>query len=318
MPHKGDQSRQFRCANISLNKLPKQYMTIEFAVDPANPEVADQIINMIRPNLDWFALLDTAFDHEKPGFSLPSDAVNCFQGIIFLDDLNGVAPVLIPLPLELAPERVPDLIKHRGNRPMLSFLGVEKGVSAADLAEQWETLHWLSPEEGKPYLLRMADTRTLPILPKILDTEQWQAIHQNIVEWHIISRRGKLEGIPLEKTDKRLPSKLEITEKRFAQIVELNEPDAMLSAINNRNSKAIPKDMTGYRFYNLASQMLGRTARYDITHWGDKVSLVILAVGTNGEVLDDPEVDAWMKAKEWEEGEAGTAAGSAPCFARWK
>jgi hypothetical protein len=200
---------------------------------------------------------------------------------------------------------------------MLSFLGAEKGMTAAEFAEQWKSLHWLYPEEGERYLLRMADTRTLANLPGFLEIEQWQAFHQNVVEWHIIGRHGKPEEISLKKTDKRLPFNLKVTEKQFARMVELDEPDTALSAINVLQLDAIPEGMTGYRFYALASRMLARATEYDITHWNDKISLIILTIGTNGEILNDADVDAWMKAKEWEDGKISSALGSASCFARW-
>jgi len=302
---------------------------IEFALNPATQETADQIVYTIcaRQDLDWFALLDTAFDYGKPGFPLPPDAVNCFEGVIFLDDMKMLAPVLIPVGPSVASERVPPLIEHRDGhcdepprdgRPMLSFLGVEKGLTAAELVEQWKGLHFVYPEDGERYLLRIADTRTLAKMPKFLEVEQWQALHQNIAEWHIIGRRGKLEEILLEKTDKRLPFKLNLTEKQFAKMVELDEPDNAISSINQLQLDIIPEDMTGYRFFDLASQMLWKTKQYGITSWNDIISLAILAVGTNGEILDDSDVDAWMQAKDWEEGKIGNVLYSAPCFARWR
>jgi len=293
---------------------------IEFALNLALQDTADQIVYTIRAreDLDWFALLDTGFDHNKPGFSLPADAVNCFEGIIFLDELKQVAPVLIPVPSSLAEERVPPLIEHRGVRPMLSFFGAKKGITAAEFAEQWKSLHFVYPEEGDRYLLRMADTRTLAKMPKFLNVEQWQAIHQNIAEWYIIGRNGKPEEILLEKTDKHLPFTLSLTEKQFAKMVELDEPDVALSSINRLQLDIIPEEMTGYRFYDLASKVLFKTKLYGITTWSDVISLTILAIGTDGEILDDPDVNAWMKAKDWEAGKMSNVLDSAPCFARWR
>jgi hypothetical protein len=291
----------------------------EFALNPPAPEAVDQFDCMVRAkqDLDWFALLDTAFDHGKPGFAFPPDAVNCFQGAFSLDGLKKIAPVLIPLPLPLATERISALVEHRGNRPMLSFIGATKNFTVAELAEQWQSLHFIYPADGDHYLLRMADTRTLANLSKFLEIEQWQAFHQNIEKWHIIGRRGKSEEIWLEKTDKHPPSKLDVTEKQFAKMVELDEPDTALSVISNLQFNAIPEAMDGYRFYDLVTSLLWKTEQYGISHWGDKVSLIILAIGTNGEMLADTDVDAWMKAKEWEEGKIGTAMEAASCFQRW-
>jgi len=292
---------------------------IEFALNPASQEAAEQIVRTIRAkqHLDWFALLDTAFDHEKPGFPLPQEAVNCFEGNVFLDDMKHVAPVLIPVPHALAPERIPLLIEHRGNRPMLSFIGAEKGVSAGEIAKQWKSLHFIYPEDGERYMLRFADTRTLPNLPRFLSVLQWQAFHQNIAEWHIIGRQGKPEEILLEKTDKRPPFKLSLTEKQFAKMVELDEPDVALSSINRAELDIIPENMTGFCLYDLICRSLEKTAEHGITHWSDKVSLIILAIEMNGEILEDADVDVWLKAREWEEGKISAAVSRASWLAKW-
>lgn len=298
----------------------------EFALDPARPETAASMLEVLRasPQHDWLALLDTAFDHgmddddERSAFPIPPDAVNCYADIPILEDITFVAPVLIPLPPRSAAEQIANLIAHCSGRPMLSFLAVERGFTAKALAEQWKSLHWIYPEDGGRFLLRLADSRSLAILPEFMEAAQWQAFHDKVHDWRIIGRTGYLRELPLKKTDERLPFRLDLTEKQFAQMVELNEADNAFAELSGQRPSIIPEEMSGFRFYDIADRVLHYANKAGATHWGDKIALVGLAVGTDGELLKDPEAEAWLLAKDWEDGQVVAAMRAAPCLARWR
>lgn len=301
-------------------------MPPKFACDPAHHYAVPSLLEALRrgPEYDWFALLDTAFDHgadheeEKSAFPIPPEAVNCYAGIPILEEIAFVAPVLIPLPPRSAAEQIANLVAHCSGRPMLSFLATERGFTAEMLAEQWKSLHWVYPEDGGRFLLRFADCRSLGILPEFMEAVQWQAFHDHIHEWYNVTRTGYPDELSLKKTGKRLPHRIDLTEKQFARMVAFNEIDNAFAEMSSQQPCIIPEEMSGSRFFLITSRTLHEATNAGSNHWGDKMILTALAVLSDGEILEDPEVEAWIQAKGWEEGQIAAAIRAAPCFERWR
>lgn len=252
---------------------------IEFALDSTIPSVCSQLLERIREtrHLNWWALIDTVFDYQKTAFPQHAGSINCYSDFT-LDDLRPAAPCLLPIERGRAAQWLPSLIEHCDARPMLSFFATSPTVTGEQLVEQWLPYHWVSPSEGSPLLLRVADTRTLAILPKVLSPVQWKAWYQNIDQWHIIDRRGRLAELPKPETEDKLPTKIEIDNQQFALFLELSEADAALDSLLTESKVLLPSDITGYQFYTQATQALAQATRDGIEGWPDRADRVLKTI----------------------------------------
>jgi hypothetical protein len=272
--------------------------------DPTDPEAGGRLLATIEsmPELTWLALVDTAFDYRDGGFPLfANERISCYQDSP-LDSLLPASPCLVPLEPGEAGERLQTLIEHCSARPMLSFLAVERDTGSAGLVKQWSGLHKVKGADGDTFLLRFADTRTLAHLPEVLTPEQWQAWHQNVVDWRYINRRGQVTILPLPKADEELPENIRLDEKQFERILELAEPDTLLKSIYFHGSvPRVPEDIPGSRLYELAERTLVKIHKAGIEDLGDRMLLFIRVLDTDGRLLDAPELDGFLEAKQWEE-----------------
>ena len=281
----------------------------EYFHDPVRPGAIKRLLDRIKTMSDqtWIALVDTAFDHEKGGFPLfSSTRVNCYQSNISLESLQAAAPCLIALEADKWAEQAQTLIAHCGTRPMLSFLAVAQGVGSNDLAEQWQPLHWASSPDGGKYLLRFADTRSLACLPEILAPEQWRAWCRGVAEWQYFDREGELAALTLPEAGERIARNTRLDDGQFARLTELALPDAVLNFIDGQEPKHIPTNMLRSRVYHLAEKTLKKMRQAGIDPnniWGaDGVVLTVFTLKTDGKLLEAPELESFLHAKQWESG----------------
>jgi hypothetical protein len=155
--------------------------TIFFAQDGmAVSTVIDLLGEQVKaqPDLHWAALLDAAFDYPaSEPMPYGANGVNCYM----LDDFKGLeraAPWLVPLPsCDADQQQLRELLRHCRGRPMLSFVASREPT--VTLKEAWAKLHWICAVDDQRMLLRMADTRILPVLPRVLTPKQWAAFTQS-------------------------------------------------------------------------------------------------------------------------------------------
>jgi hypothetical protein len=197
---------------------------------------------------------------------------------------------------------------------MLSFIVLPKNLALEKLVNQWKNLHWVYPEEGEKLLLRFADTRTLAILPKLLTPGQWRAWCENLAQWHFIGRYGRLETLLLPETDIKPEKKLKFDDAQFARMLELNEPDTALGTTLQWHPAALPEEITGYRYYELATGAIEQANRHKIEEWQERFTLIGIAVATDGKTLQSDEMEQWLATHVWEKGKFGNTLGNTPWY----
>ena len=279
---------------------------IGFLQDPTLLETVARLLGKMKdPAADcaWFALVDTAFDYQDGGFKLFSSShTNCYGQNPSLDSLLPAAPCLVALDPAKQVEQMRELVEHCDARPMLSFLAVKKGMSGEDLAKQWNGLHWAEEPDGDRSLLRFADTRSLAHLPEILKPGQWQAWHQNVTAWYYIDRTGALAGLPLPKADEPPPKKTKLDDGQFARFLELTEPDTVLELIHQHAPDSLPAGNTGSPLYELAERSTRKIRHAGIDDMGDSALLLVSVLETEGKLLEAPELDSFLQARQWKTG----------------
>jgi hypothetical protein len=200
-----------------------------FAIDACDSgALTQQLITQIKhadASWQWYALLDTAFDHQHPE-RLPLDnAINLFTPL-HLQILEEVAPVLIPLQQDqqdYLADQLHRLFEHCSARPMLSFIAL--ATPPDQLVKSWSKVHLVKTSDDEQYLLRLADTRVQPALAQALDAEHWAAIRAPLAEWLSIDRFGALIKLPTADEAAKLPKQL--SDDTLNALLDLAQADAI-------------------------------------------------------------------------------------------
>jgi len=282
---------------------------INFAQNAHAPQLASNIVARIQapPHLNWAALVDTAFDRHKTAFPFPLGSLNCYREESgALASLRAIAPCIVPVAREHAVSLIADLLVHCDARPMLSFLAVPQGVGWETLIERWEPLHCAYPPDGNRLLLRFADTRSLAILPRVLEPKQWYAWSQGIVSWLIVSRRGDVQPLPLLEEKYPPVSRLQLSDSQVSAFVEEAETDATLDFLRENHPELIPEPLTGYDYHCWALQALNTARQYGVEGFPDRATLIALNIRREGKFVEMPELLRLMEEKKWENGELGS------------
>jgi hypothetical protein len=285
---------------------------IRYLCDPVQPQAAGQLVAKMKAASvwNWLALVDTGFDYQHGGFpALPGipEPINCYRNNLSLEGILEAAPCLIPLAEDAAArsQQVQTLIAHRGDRPMLSFIAVEKTTPAAALVEQWNDLHWARGTDGDKSLLRFADTRTLARLPEILKPEQWRAFYRNVCQWLYFSREGGLTELLPPKKGEKIARNIELDNAQSIQIMDAALSNAILDNFHKTSvDDYVPDDIPRARLYRLTESALAKMRQADIDPWDDDVHipLVLYTLKTHGKLLEAPELDGFLRARQWETG----------------
>jgi hypothetical protein len=275
-----------------------------FASDSSNTTaVCTALIEKIRtqPGLNWLALVDGAFDHGKAGLSLPNErhALYDYDG---MSDLLAASPFLIVLTahdedrlrLELA-----TLVRHRKERPMLSFIGTSS--SASSVNENFRLFANAMTEDEQEFLLRFADTRVLSGLPGALRQTYWGGMTCLLSDWTVIDRKGKPQALPLNANPTPLKGGFQLSPAEFAALVTNSEPDAVLDAIVESNPEALPEVPHAAIYARLvASCSFAR--RHNIRAFPDLVALAYLALLNDGKGLRNPKLSDMLLRSQWTAG----------------
>lgn len=287
---------------------------------PLRMDSLDELLGRISQSQApvWYALIDTAFDHEKPPFPLPEGSLNCYEGHPILEKLAPVAPVLVPLHRA----DISALLAHCDGRPMLSFLMLEEGQDVSMVVTQWMPLHRIEVPDGEQYLLRFADTYVLADFPKMLTEAQRLAWHVGIAEWHYINRAGVPQKLPhplwvdpmLKHLFKSKPQKeispakkIVLDDAQFASVMDRGETEEILAYFNEKKTSVFLKGIPGAEYYKYSEAALDVARRNGIENMKDKRFLVMINATTNGRFVQTPELEPYLKAKRWTAGGLGTA-----------
>lgn len=283
--------------------------TLYFAQDPTSTRaVAETLAAHIENHVDlyWAALIDGAFDY-PPKDDLPyiRNGLNCFDNNAY-EGLMPAAPWLIPLlPGQQSHSQLKALLKHCSGRPMLSF--VAGSLPVAELSQHWEKLHWVDTPDNQRMLLRLADTRVLPMLPKVLASDQWSAFAAPLQHWYFINREGRLSSCPLPNNEQPAHPPLHLSQNQLNALVQAAEPDAVIDLLMEQMQDIVPLSLKKSEFYALVSEACGLGCEYGVESFPDTVSLAVAACLSQGQSSKDPRLAALLRDKKWKGGELGTA-----------
>lgn len=275
-----------------------------FASESCNvPATCSALVEKIRkqPRLTWLALVDGAFDHGQAGCSLPNErhALYDYDG---MSDLLAASPFLMALTthdedrlqLELAA-----LLRHRKERPMLSFIGTSSPSSAVN--EKFRLFTNAVTDDDQEFLLRFADTRVLPALPGALRPAYWDGMTCLLADWIVIDRAGKLQELPLRANRTPCKDKFRLSSAEFAALVTNGEPDAIIDVIAESNPEALP-EMRRSAIYDKVADACSFAHKHKVRAFPDLVALAYLALLNDGKGLRDPKLSEMLLCSQWKSG----------------
>lgn len=247
----------------------------------------------------WYALVDTAFDHEGKALRVPGNEGLALYQQGRLASLSGVSPVLYALSTDDTDQlkrQLSRFLHHCQGRPMLSFIRSKLPVS--DLRDGWQSLLEVETEDKECYLLRFADTRVLPALA--IQEKIWGRLAADVTAWWTIGRDGLLLDLALPVLPGHNEDPLQIDNDCLAELLRAGEVDAMA----NYMADYFPELLTvrdGYANYEILEQTLTLCSEQSVFGTTDQYALGVAALFTDGRLLTDPETSTWLSEKTWGE-----------------
>lgn len=282
------------------------------AQDPVQADVAASLLAHFEahPDTHWFALYDSGFDFGDA--NAKAMGINCYDEEP-VKDLASVGPRLVRLwspdpDVESTKSQIASWLTRCSGRPMLSFLASQ--ASPYDIAEHWARLHMALTKDREQFLLRIADTRTLPVLAKTFTPEQWRAWTQPLTRWLFIDRTGSLAALPMPEEEVRPhAAPLVLADEQFDVFVESSEPDALIAFFDEQLSDLVPlpDEMRPSQWHGIVAASLELGREHGIDRLEDKVALVQVATMTDGAALVDERVLKMLDASVWQPGNMSEA-----------
>jgi len=275
-----------------------------FACDASNTTaVCTALIEKIiaQPELNWLALIDSAFDHGRTGVSLPNErhAMYDCEG---MSDLLSASPFLIvltPHDTERLRLELTTLVRHKKERPMLSIIGTS--ASASSVNENFRSFLNAVTDDGQEFLLRFADTRVLPGLASVLRQTYWDGMTCLLSEWIAIDREGSLQALPLHSDRAPLENRFQLSPAEFAGLVTHGEPDAVIDVIAENNPEAFP-EVSRATIYRTVADSCAFAHQHNVQAFPDLVALAYLALLHEGKALRDPALSNMLRRTDWKAG----------------
>jgi hypothetical protein len=275
-----------------------------FASEPCKVSaVCAALLETVReqPGLTWLALIDGAFDHGQAGLSLPNER-HALYDCDGLSDLLAASPYLITLTahdedrlqLELT-----TLLRHRKERPMLSFIGTSS--SPLSVNENFRLFANAVTDDDQEFLLRFADTRVLSGISSALRQAYWDGMTCLFSDWIVIDREGKLRELPLCASRGLFKGKFQLSPAEFGVLVTNSEPDVVIDAIAENNPEAFP-DVPRATIYDKVAMACSFAHKHDVRAFPDLVALAYLALLNNGEGLENPKLREILLGSQWKSG----------------
>jgi hypothetical protein len=253
------------------------------------------------PELNWLALVDGAFDYGSAGLRLPNKR-HALYGYDGMSDLLAASPFLITLTADddnRLQSELTALVRHRKERPMLSFIGTTSTASGVN--ENFRLFANALTDDEQEFLLRFADTRVLPGLAGALRHEHWGGMTCLLSEWIVIDRKGELRELSLQTGRVPLPGKFRLSSAEFASFLSSSEPDAIIDAIADSNPAALP-EANRAAVYEQVAASCAFAKRHKVHAFPDLVALAYLGVLNNGACLKDSRLSEMLGRQQWKSG----------------
>jgi len=275
-----------------------------FACDSAHASAIHQALVekiSLHPDWTWLALVDGAFDFGGPSSRLAGKGAALYE-TDHLRDLVDASPCLHLLSgsdSAALQKEVVALVRHRRNRPMLSFVATTKNMHV--LKDELASKSLVHTADGERYLLRFADTRVLPALAAAFAPSSWAWLTHSLRAWSYIDRGGALRDLPLAQEGITPPSTFSLSDKELAGLLEHGQPDAVIDVLAEKMPDLLPQSQHAEFYARIADTCtLART--HDVDAFPDVVALATLACVTDGAALTDPALHTLLRKREWESG----------------
>lgn len=265
---------------------------------------------LAHPQLHWAVLLDSAFDYEtKANTDILGPHLNCYSRVNELDNLAPVAPCLYAMDASATGLKTCEtLLVHASGRPMLSV--VASLASLDDLVKTWAPLHWVyasDPQDKQRFVLRMADTRTLPKLPQLLSPADWQALRGPLELWFVVDRTGKLTALPAAPEGTQASKRIAVDAKTLSKMVDQAMPDTLLQHMVERAFEDIDPKQPRLNVFKLMRNAYALAVEYNINQMDDLSALAYCTLLTQGAALEHVEVLALLRDKAYVPGSLNDA-----------
>jgi hypothetical protein len=254
-----------------------------------------------QPANTWLALVDGAFDHKQAGPSLPNERHALFD-CDGMSDLLAASPFLIVLTTHDESRlrfELTALLRHRKERPMLSFIGTS--ASVASVNEHFRLFANAVTDDDQEFLLRFADTRVLSGLPGALRQAHWDGMTCLLASWMVIDREGKLQALPLRADRVPLEAMFRLSPAEFANLVTNSEPDAVIDVIAESNPEALP-DVPRAAIYGKVADACSFAHKHKVRAFPDLVALAYVALLNDGKGLKNPRLSEMLLRSQWQSG----------------
>ena len=253
----------------------------------------------------WLALLDTAFDDGSRALrGSPENWPIYHQGKYA--SFKTISPILVSLSAgndALLRQQISSLLRHASGRPMLSF--IHSLVAPQTLRDSWQNILEIETADGESFLLRFADTRTLPAIAGALHEHAWPRLCKNVEQWFVIDRDGRLQALPVATKDQEASTTLltliRIDDKALAELLRLGQADALASALNEQFRDLLPRanGALAYRWLNDVSELADRNG---LDAFPDQLALAVAACSTEGALLSNEDFAVWLCQGSWANG----------------
>ena len=255
----------------------------------------------------WMALVDTAFDHgNKPPAWLKAAWPVYHQDK--LAAMQSVSPVLLELPSVHDAEFEPALARlltHCCGRPMLSFLRIAQPPQS--LREAWQKTLQVVTKDGLSFVLRFADTRTLPSIAAILAHGAWTSLSHGVDQWLSIDREGNLQQLQVAGADAPCPQTVDqlgkisshISDKDLAQLLKQGQADALAGAFEEHFPDLLMPQSQGATMYQQLNAICALAEKHNIEAFPNVMSLAVSVVSSEGALLHDADFEHWLQQREW-------------------
>lgn len=275
-----------------------------FATDTCKTKtVRTKLMDSVSENrgLNWFALIDGAFDFGKTTLGLRNERFHTYD-CDGMSDFLAASPYLLPLTTgdEACLEaEISTLIRHRRERPMLSFMATNG--TAGSINNNLRVLANPLTEDDQELILRFADTRVLLTLPLALRSEYWNGLVHNLTRWTVIDREGLLQELAVGEGGAPLTCPFRLSPVEFASLLSNSEPDIVIDAIVESNPEAIV-NLSGSQLHKTVVRACELAKNHNVTSFPDVVALAYLGILNEGNALSDPKLSDMLSRSQWRVG----------------
>lgn len=281
-----------------------QYGVDLWDVSALQSDLVDRFMPTVQSGV-WCALVDTAFDHGGRPLQWAGLRIALYSDGP-LAGLNAVSPLMLPLDVvneDNLSKQLSRLLRHCQGKPMLSF--VLASASPEALHAAWQGVLQVRTDDDQPFVLRLADSRVSQALAKSLREKSWAQITEALDSWLVINRNGQLQALPVpEKMTQSVEEghrNLKLNPSELEQLMILGQPDALINALQEHFSDLL-ESTRGASLHQRMQKVCDLASQHKIEGFPDLMALAVADLATDGQLIDDERLPAWLGQKKWDSG----------------